>query len=79
MNGSRIEQFNQLVRGIVVLLLVGGFIYGFVVSKVVNTESFAIVLGVAMTWWFSSRDKKQADDATKSAAQPPGAPPTPTA
>ena len=76
MNGNgptRIEQFNQLVRAIVVLMLTGGFLYGFTVSKVVNTESFAIVLGIAVTWWFKSRDDE------KKVAEKPAAPtPAPT-
>lgn len=56
------EKFNQLVRAIVVLALVAGFIYGFVVSKVVSTESFAIVLGMAITWWFKNEDEKKKAD-----------------
>lgn len=53
----RTESFNQIVRGAVVLALVGGMIYGFVVSKVVSTESFLIVANTALVWWFRSRDE----------------------
>lgn len=56
---TRIEQFNQAVRAVVLLALTGGFIYGFIVSKVVSTESFAIVFGIALTWWFKSRDEEK--------------------
>lgn len=65
------EKFNQLIRGVVVLLLTIGFIYGFVISKVVSTESFAIVMGIAMTWWFKSSDAK--DEAARSKPAPTGA------
>lgn len=69
---TRTEKFNQLVRAIVVLSLVGGFLYGFIVSKVVNTESFSLVLGIAITWWFKSRDEQQQE---KKNGAPPAPPP----
>ena len=62
MNGdapiSRTERFNQLVRAIVVLAFTFGVVYGFVVSKVVSTESFLVIGSVVFTWWFKSRDEK---------------------
>lgn len=66
------EKFNQLVRGAVVLILVLGFVYGFIITKVVSTESFAIVLGIALTWWFKSRDEEKKPDAKPSPT--PGGP-----
>lgn len=56
------EKFNQLVRAIVVLALVAGLIYGFVVTKVVSTESFLIVASIAITWWFKNEDEKKKAD-----------------
>ena len=69
---SRIEQVNQLVRAIVVLAFTGGIVYGFVVSKVVSTESFLVIGSVVFTWWFKSRDdeKKRANGAASSPGQP---------
>lgn len=79
MNGdSRIEQFNQAVRAVVVLALVAGLIYGFVVSKVVNTESFLIIANTAFIWWFKSRDEKNATGARTPPAAPTPAPAPPT-
>lgn len=74
---TRPEQFNQIIRGAVVLMLVAGFIYGFIVTKVVSTESFAIVLGIALTWWFKSRDDEKKDAAAKANGAPKPEPPTP--
>ena len=70
---GRVEKFNQLVRAAVVIMLAAGFMYGFIVSKVVSTESYAITFGIAMTWWFASRDKKQSDDAMAAQVKPPAA------
>lgn len=75
---SRIEQFNQSVRALVVLLLVGGMVYGFIVSKVVSTESFLIVASTAITWWFKSRDEKvSVGKPLGPAPAAPGPPPPP--
>jgi hypothetical protein len=71
---NRIEKFNQLVRAIIVLVLVGGMTYGFIVSKVVSTESYLIVVSIALTWWFKSRDEKNGE---KLAPSKPEAPPPP--
>ncbi len=81
MNGedSKVDKLNQSVRAIVVIMLTAAYIYGFVGTKVVNTESFSIILGMAITWLFKARDeKKAADDAAaiaKAAATPPPPPP----
>jgi hypothetical protein len=69
---TRIEQFNQLIRGIVVLALVFGMIYGFIWSKVVSTESFMIVAILVFNWWFKSRDDEKKDAVVKAA--PPAEP-----
>ena len=74
-NGAtRVEQFNQLVRGMVVLALTGGLIYGFVWSKVVSTETFTVIASFVFTWWFKSRDDEKKADVTAKAAAPPPAP-----
>lgn len=67
-----LDVFNQGVRGFVVILMTAGFLYGFVVSKVVSTESFAVVYGSVLAWWFASG--KRSDDA-KNAAIPITPPP----
>lgn len=66
-----LDVFNQGVRGFVVVLMTAGFLYGFVVSKVVSTESFAVVYGSVLAWWFASG--KRSDDAKNAAvtATPP--------
>lgn len=77
---DRIEKFNQTVRAAVVILLALGFVYGFIVSRVVSTESYAITFGIALTWWFASRDKKQdADEKAALAKAATSTAPTPTA
>ena len=73
---TRIEQFNQLVRALIVLLLTGGFLWGFIITKVVNTESFSIVLGLAITWWFKSRDDEHRAGKTNGPPAAPIPPPT---
>jgi hypothetical protein len=50
-----IEMFNGSVRGICTLGLTGGFIYGFVVSKVVSVDAYIGVFGAVVAWWFASR------------------------
>ena len=67
---TRTEKFNQVIRGVVVLVLTGGLTYGFVVSKVVSTETFAVIASVVFTWWFKSRDDKDADKAPPKAPEP---------
>ena len=56
---TRVEQFNQLVRAIVVLALTFGVLHGFIYSKVVSTESFLIIAIMVFTWWFKSRDEEK--------------------
>jgi len=60
-----------------VLLLIGGMTYGFIVSKVVSTESFLIVVSIAMTWWFKSRDEKGTPLAKPVTPATPSPPTTP--
>ena len=74
MNGNgptRIEQFNQAIRGIVVLAFTGAICYGFVVSKVISTETVVVIASVVYTWWFKSRDDEKKDAAAKAAAVSP--------
>lgn len=71
-NESRTEKFNQAIRGVVVLSLTFGLIYGFIITKVVSTETFVVIASVVFTWWFKSRDEKQlADTALAKVATPP--------
>jgi hypothetical protein len=76
---SKPDQYEQIVRGSVVVLLTLGFLYGFVWSRVVSTESFAIVLGVAVTWLFKSKDQQQQAKDTKDAVRAATTAPAPTA
>lgn len=71
------DKVDQLIRGGVVTILTFGFVVGFLWTKVVSTESFALVYGIAMTWWFSSRDKKQAADSTAAAVKAASSPAPP--
>jgi hypothetical protein len=58
-----IEQINQLVRAFVVVAFTLTICYGFVVSKVLSTETMVILANTVFIWWFKSRDddKKTAD------------------
>ena|SRR5687768_155268 len=55
---SRIEQFNQIVRSLVTLGLLGGFLFGFVVSKEIGGDIFTTVFASVVGYWFASRDQK---------------------
>ena len=71
MNGNgptRIEQFNQAVRGIVVIAFTAAICYGFVVSKVLSTETMVVLANTVFIWWFKSRDDE------KRTAEKPSAP-----
>lgn len=65
---TRVEQFNSLIRGLVVLMFTATICYGFVVTKVVSTETMAVMGSVVFTWWFSKRDDE------KKAETKPGGP-----
>ena len=69
-NGApgRMDQFNQAIRGIVVLAFTFGIVYGFTVSKVLSTETFVVMGSIVFTWWFKSRDDEKKDAAVKAAA-----------
>ena len=78
MNGacvSRTEKFNQLIRGVVVLAFTFGIVYGFVVSKVLSTETFVVMASIVFTWWFKSRDDEKKKDAVVDAPLNPSPPP----
>lgn len=77
-NGSeatpKSEQLNSMTRSLVVLFLVTAFTVGFISviwtgKVVVSTDAFSLVLGVAMTWLFASRDKQQQAEEVKDAVQ----------
>lgn len=78
MNGTRIEQFNSLVRGIVTLALIFGFVWGFVVAKVVSVDAYIGILASITAWWFASRTQQtRSSDAKPSEPTPilPDGPP----
>jgi hypothetical protein len=54
---TRIEQFNAAVRGVVTLVLIAGFVWGFIVEKV-SGEVFSTVVAGVIGYWFASRDTK---------------------
>ena len=54
---TRVDQFNSLVRGVVTLALTFGFVYGFIVSKVVSVEAYIGIFGAVSAWWFASRNQ----------------------
>ena len=76
MNGnSRIEKFNSMVRGLVTLALMFGFVWGFVVAKVVSVDAYIGILASVTAWWFASRSQP-----TRSTdAKPPEPPAVPEA
>jgi len=57
---TKIEQFNALVRGVVTLGLTAAFITGFLYMKIIGSEAFLSVFSGVITWWFISRDQKNA-------------------
>lgn len=58
MNGNgRIEKFNSMVRGLVTLALMFGFVWGFVVAKVVSVDAYIGILASVTAWWFASRSQ----------------------
>lgn len=71
---GRVEKFNQAIRGVVVLLFTGTICYGFVVSKVVSTETMAVMASTAFTWWFSNKKDEEKKPPAKNGATPPPAP-----
>ena len=69
MEQSRIDKFNSLVRGVITLGLTAGFIYGYVVAKIVGTEAYIGIFGSVIAWWFASRSQ-----ATRASDIPPAPP-----
>lgn len=58
---TRVDKFNQTIRGVILLMLAGAFVYAFVVLKdVVSVAEFVIVLTIAMNWWFTKPEDKKA-------------------
>jgi hypothetical protein len=55
---TRIEQFNQVVRSLVTVGLLGGFLWGFTVSKEIGGDIFTTVFASVIGYWFASRDQK---------------------
>lgn len=69
---TRVDQFNSLVRGVVTLALTFGFVYGFIISKVVSVEAYIGIFGAVSAWWFASRTQAtRATDAKPSNGTPP--------
>lgn len=81
---SRVEQFNQIIRGLCVLLLVSAFVAAFLYGAwtgkpVVSAEAFVGALMFAMQWWFKSRDEQKQRESittTPSPAPSEASPPT---
>ena len=76
MNGdapiTRIEQFNQAVRGIVTLSFVAAFIF-MAISKFDIPEAMMIIVTNVITFWFA---REQKTTSAKSPTDGPSAPPT---
>lgn len=72
---TRVEKFNSLVRGVVTLALTFGFVYGFIVSKVVSVEAYIGIFGAVVAWWFATRH--QQNRSTDNAAPKSGTPSPP--
>ena len=53
------EGYRAIVRPSVTIALTGAFIYGFVADKV-DTQAFLTIFGVIITFWFKSREDKNA-------------------
>ena len=68
---GRVEKFNSLVRGFVTLALTFGFVYGFIVSKVVSVEAYIGIFGAVVAWWFATRQQpNRATDKPNDASKP---------
>ena len=76
-NGNRIESFNSLVRGLVTLALIFGFVWGFVIAKVVSVDAYIGILASVTAWWFASRTQASRSSDTKPAEGPAPSPPEP--
>lgn len=75
--GGRIEKFNSMVRGVVTLALMFGFVWGFVVAKVVSVDAYIGILASVTAWWFASRSQPTRSTDTKTPlelAPPPAGP-----
>jgi hypothetical protein len=74
---SRVDKFNQLVRGIVTVGLAAGFIYGFV-TKLIDPGLYANVFGIIIAFWFATRNvpgmPRSTDGASGTAANGSGNP-----
>jgi len=53
-----IEIIRGLVRPIIALSLTAAIIFGFFLSKI-DSKEFLPIAAMAISWWFSSREKKQ--------------------
>ena len=52
------EQFNQVVRGAVTLILVIGFVLGFLVFKIIDSQVFSQIVGMVVAFWFAARERE---------------------
>ncbi len=57
--GGRVQTFNQLVRSIITLAFVAGFLYAALWLKAVSQETFNQIVLLVVTWWFA-RDAAKA-------------------
>ena len=51
---SRVEKLNQAVRGLITLILVGCFCYGFIVKEI-DSGLFATTVTMVVSFWFATR------------------------
>jgi membrane associated rhomboid family serine protease len=63
------EQLNQLARSFCLVSLTLAFIYGFIGSKVVSTESFAVIFNTVLIWWFTTANRRQQAEEVKEAVK----------
>ena len=71
---TRVESFNNAIRGFITSALTLVFCYLALIEKV-SSEVFTSAFITVLVWWFASRDK---DKATEAAARTNGASPSPT-
>lgn len=67
---SRVEQFNSAIRGAVTLILCLGFVAGFLLLKLIDTQVYAQIFGMVVAFWFASRGQSSPPPPTPPPATP---------
>lgn len=75
---TRVEQFNQAIRGAVTIALCLGFLYGFWAAKI-SGEVFTAVFSGVIGFWFATRQSVATTSTTKPNGNGNGSPTTATA